>query len=93
MVARMAGTVMNGPVPTMVDMLMEMALTRPSLRGRWAGAKDASAAFAPGRVVKGPVLDKETAAEYLIPPFDTRNKLKIYKALRQKREGERFRSE
>jgi len=28
-------------------MLMEMALTRPSLRGRWAGARDAFAAFAP----------------------------------------------
>jgi hypothetical protein len=30
----MAGTVMNGPVPTMLDMLMEMALSRPNFLGR-----------------------------------------------------------
>ena len=39
MVARIAGTVMKGPVPTMFDMLMETALSRPRLRGSlpWAG--------------------------------------------------------
>jgi hypothetical protein len=35
MVARMAGTVMNGPVPTMLDILMEIALSKPNFLGRW----------------------------------------------------------
>ena len=35
MVARMAGTVMKGPVPTMLDMLMEIALSKPNFLGRW----------------------------------------------------------
>ena len=38
MVAKMAGTVMNGPVPTMFDMLMETALRSPRLRGSRAGS-------------------------------------------------------
>ena len=33
-VAIIAGTVMNGPVPTMFDMLMEIAFRRPKRRGR-----------------------------------------------------------
>jgi hypothetical protein len=33
MVARIAGTVMNGPVPTMLDMLIEIALSRPNFLG------------------------------------------------------------
>src|SRR5262249_15118874 len=33
-VAMMAGTVIKGPVPTILDMLMEIAFTRPNLRGR-----------------------------------------------------------
>jgi hypothetical protein len=35
MVARMAGTVINGPVPTMFDMLIEIAFSRPNFLGRW----------------------------------------------------------
>jgi hypothetical protein len=35
MVARIAGTVINGPVPTMFDMLMETALSKPNFLGRW----------------------------------------------------------
>ena len=34
MVARMAGIVMNAPVPTILDMLMEMALSKPNFLGR-----------------------------------------------------------
>jgi len=33
-VAMIAGTVINGPVPTIFDMLMETAFSRPSWRGR-----------------------------------------------------------
>src|SRR5712691_11122329 len=32
-VARIAGTVMKGPVPTMFDMLIETAFSNPNLRG------------------------------------------------------------
>ena len=34
-----AGTVMNGPVPTIFDMLMETAFRSPSCRGRGTGAE------------------------------------------------------
>jgi hypothetical protein len=33
MVAIIAGTVINGPVPTMLDMLIEMALSKPNFLG------------------------------------------------------------
>ena len=46
-VARIAGTVMNGPVPTMFDMLMDRAFNRPSRRGNLAWAcPDCEAAVA-----------------------------------------------
>jgi hypothetical protein len=37
MVAMIAATVMNGPVPTMFDMLMETALSSPKRRILWPG--------------------------------------------------------
>ena len=43
---------MNGPVPTMVDMLMETALSRPNLRGRWVAAVLEFAGFVPVRTLK-----------------------------------------
>src|SRR5207245_9584939 len=36
MVARIAGTVMKGPVPTMFDMLIETAFSNPNVRGSLA---------------------------------------------------------
>src|SRR5580698_1030031 len=47
-VARIAGTVINGPVPTMLEMLMEIALSRPNFLGRWTvGMKGSSAQSKP----------------------------------------------
>jgi hypothetical protein len=57
MVAKMAGTVMNGPVPTMLDMLMETALSSPRLRGsRACSAPDRAAGVLEGAVTGEPIL-------------------------------------
>ncbi len=57
MVAKMAGTVMNGPVPTMFDMLMETALRSPRLRGsRACSAPDRAAGVLEVAVKSEPIL-------------------------------------
>src|SRR5437870_1558072 len=47
MVARIAGTVMKGPVPTMFDMLIETAFSNPNLRGSRACGSPAYAGLVP----------------------------------------------
>ena len=57
MVAKIAGTVMKGPVPTMFDMLMETALRSPRLRGsRACSAPDRTAGVLEVAVKGEPIL-------------------------------------
>jgi len=62
MVARIAGTVMKGPVPTMFDMLIETAFSNPNLRGSRACGSPAFAELVPVlAVTREPVLREEDA--------------------------------
>jgi hypothetical protein len=62
MVARIAGTVMKGPVPTMFDMLIETAFSNPNLRGSRACGSPAYAGLVPVlAVTRQPFLREEDA--------------------------------
>src|SRR5438309_1926958 len=51
-VAMIAGTVIKGPVPTIFDMLMEIAFSRPKLRGSRLGPAAAWVVVVAGVIVK-----------------------------------------
>ncbi len=55
-VAMIAGTVINGPVPTMFDMLIEMAFSNPRRRGMRPWVWPADTAAVPGWVNPDPLV-------------------------------------
>jgi hypothetical protein len=78
----MAGTVMNGPVPTMFDMLMETALRSPRLRGsRGCSDPDRAAGVLELAVKCEPIL-WISESEYCNSPLTTKEFSDLPKALR-----------
>src|SRR5205807_8662493 len=61
-VARIAGTVMKGPVPTMFDMLIETAFSNPNVRGSLACCSPGYAELVPVvAFTREPFLGEESA--------------------------------
>jgi hypothetical protein len=82
MVARIAGTVMKGPVPTMFDMLIETAFSNPNLRGSRACGSPAYAGPVPVFAVTREVFLREEDARILQIVVDDQTNTPAYKAPR-----------
>src|SRR5947209_19091440 len=80
MVARIAGTVMKGPVPTMFDMLIETAFSNPNLRGSRACGSPAYAGLVPALAVTREPFLREVRARILQITVDDQQTLEIGRA-------------